>query len=505
MARTILDLALAKMRAVLDWIARARAARSVASGYVVMLVAGVAAIIRIPIILHYLGLTQYGLWAILFSLASYVGIGGLGLGPSLTRVVAKATVKHDVAGASTAVTLTAAFQLTVAAVLLLLIVPWGDALVAFFKVNSAMSEAFTLALYYVGAGLGLRLVTDVFYAALLGINAKPRADLLRAGGHILDTIAYIGAAVALGDLVSLARFGALSGLLSLSLFGLVTARAIPLQVSLPAVRAVAGDLARLSPWNLTMMLGGLVIFSTDNLVIAYVLGPDAVALYAVAFQAVYFCATLTFQITDGLQPTIALHYWGAREVQMRRALALSADLSAFVGGFFTVVLVFFGPGLLALWVGRDVFVGHATWFILALIPLLHGIVHSYASAWLMTGDLRPMALLNALEAAANLGLSLWWAGVWGVAGVALGTIVAQALTNAWFLPWRLGQRAGLHGIPPLTTRPVALGGLLIALGLGWLSYRNAGFTLVGCAIAAIVLVAWAFTLVSPKSGRLSAA
>ncbi|MBI4538007.1 MAG: polysaccharide biosynthesis C-terminal domain-containing protein [Gemmatimonadetes bacterium] len=486
-------------------LARARIARSVASGYVVVFVAAVAGIVRIPIILHHLGLTQYGLWAILLSLASYVSLGSLGLGPSLTRVVARATVRGDTVAASTAVALTAGFQVLVVAGLLFVIVPVSDVLVPLLKVGPASSGEFTLALYYASAGFGFRLVGETFYAALLGIDAKPTADMLRAAGHILDTIAYIGASIAFADLVSLTYFGALTGVLLLFMFLVVVSRAFPLKVSLSVAPQVVKDVARLSPWNLIMLAGGLVIFSTDNVVIAYVLGPAAVALYSVAFQAVSFCATLTFQISDGLQPTIALHYWGAREVQMRRALTLSADLSAFVGGFFTLVLVFFGPDLLAVWVGPEAFVGHSTWFILSTIPLLHGVVHSYASVWLMTGDLRPMALLNVLEAAANLGLSLWWASFWGVAGVALGTIAAQVVTNAWFLPWKLGRRAGLRGIPPVTTRPLAMVGLVLAVMLGWPSYQNRGLTIVGCAVALVVLVGWGFTLVSPKPGRPSAA
>ena len=82
-------------------------------------------------------------------------------------------------------------------------------------------------------------------------------------------------------------------------------------------------------------------------------------------------------------------------------------------------------------------------FTLAVVlVLMEAVVHPGAILAAATGGERRMALFNNAEAVLNLGLSIVFVIRFGVVGVIGATILAQALTNLWFLPvWAMRSLA----------------------------------------------------------------
>jgi peptidoglycan biosynthesis protein MviN/MurJ (putative lipid II flippase) len=110
-----------------------------------------------------------------------------------------------------------------------------------------------------------------------------------------------------------------------------------------------------------------------------------------------------------------------------------------------------------------------------------------------------MAFVNNLEAVLNLVLSIAFVIRFGVAGVIAATVLAQALTNFWFLPgWAirhlsLTPRAYFAGViwPAL---PAALAGVASGLLLGHLFHSPAVALL--SAVAAVAVLALVYYVLS---------
>jgi len=97
-------------------------------------------------------------------------------------------------------------------------------------------------------------------------------------------------------------------------------------------------------------------------------------------------------------------------------------------------LVFAWRPLIAAWVGPSSVVGSSVFALALTLLLFESLVHPAAVLAAATGGERRMAMVNTSEAVLNLGLSIVFVIRFGVVGVIAATVLAQALTNLWFLP-----------------------------------------------------------------------
>jgi O-antigen/teichoic acid export membrane protein len=120
------------------------------------------------------------------------------------------------------------------------------------------------------------------------------------------------------------------------------------------------------------------------------------------------------------------------------------------------------PEFVRLWVGAEHFDGLALTWATAAALAVFGFVCFFG--WLLDtqGDARRRLASSTAGAAINLGLSVWWARQWGVAGVACGTLAAYLLTDVWYLPRLAVRLYGLSG----RALAAACGGALVRGGAG---------------------------------------
>ena len=181
--------------------------------------------------------------------------------------------------------------------------------------------------------------------------------------------------------------------------------------------------------------GGQIILNTDNIVIAKFLGLTLVASYAIAFRVNQVAVSFIYRLADTFFPFYAeLHAQGDRE-KLRLYLFESSQFSAVIAFFMFLFMVFWGKPIISLWLGQENFIGRPVFFLLALIVLMGSLVHLPAVVLQGMGKLGSVVGFNLAEAAINLGLSLLLVVRFGVLGVALGTVIAMALTSLWYVPY----------------------------------------------------------------------
>jgi len=184
--------------------------------------------------------------------------------------------------------------------------------------------------------------------------------------------------------------------------------------------------------NMVAMVSAAAVSIAET---AYVgaLGRDALAAMAVVFPFVMLMQTVSGGAMGGAISAAVSRALGAGRDDAARALALHAAVIGLVGGaLFLVVFTLFGPVLYHLVGARDtvlqqaliysnvLFVGAPlTWLSNSLVSVVRGMGNIRFSAMLIVGATTIQVVLGA-----GLGLGLGPFPRWGMAGVALGQVLA---------------------------------------------------------------------------------
>jgi O-antigen/teichoic acid export membrane protein len=410
-------------------------------------------LITVRLTLGYLGTERYGLWMTITSVSSMLSFADLGIGNGLLTVISQAHGREDRASArkyvssgffvlfGVAVILTGLFALVYP------FVPWPRV----FNVTSlpAAQEAGPAMVVFL-ACFALNLPFDVVQRVQAGYQEGFQSNLWAAGGSVTALGALLVAMkfkAGLPWLVLALTGGQLLGLLCN--WGYEFARTRPWLLprwanwDVTAARKILGTGAMF----FVLQVSSVFTVAVDNIIIAQILGPEAVTQYAVPmrmFLLVLFSAvTLVIPLWPAYGEAAAR---GDREwVKSTVYHSLGYNLAIF--GPLALGLAAFGKMIVHVWVGNQVhptfplLFGMATWTILAVFGNTAGMF------FFGINELRLQVVTSVLMAIANLGLKIVlgkWYGIVGVVWTPVFTGLPVAMLFAWY-------------IHRLLTRPATLG------------------------------------------------
>jgi O-antigen/teichoic acid export membrane protein len=153
-----------------------------------------------------------------------------------------------------------------------------------------------------------------------------------------------------------------------------------------------------------------------------------------------------------------------------------------------------------LWVGEQNYGGGTLTLLFAAILITRVLNQTASIVIIGTGRLKGVVYMSLAEAVVNLVLSLWLVSVYGIIGVAVGTVLAGALTSNWYVILVVCRELRLTALEYLARGPVPalLAGLVtgsIALALvrwypvtGWVRLFVAGAATGTCYLIAYALI-----------------
>jgi O-antigen/teichoic acid export membrane protein len=406
----------------------------------------VTGLLSVPIGLHYLGVTKYGVWMVIQSLLVYLSTSQFGIGTVAAALMTKATNFHD----QKTVLFKAFILLACCGFVFLGIIAlgsfypsiWSAVLgeIPFTLKEEAINAALILAFLYLlklpfiafSAGfIGLQEVyLERFYVAIL----PPIFNLLA----LLLTVHFSGGLAMLSLLVGLVNF-AISIISGLHFF-------IRHQKLIPRI----GESLGTHPTLFDMLHGGayffvgglaaMVVWYTDNLVISYFLGPDYVTAYSITFKLFTIAFSVFTVINAALWPMFGRaagqEEWGWIATTYNNSMLLLPIL----GGLVWIGGISFSKDIIYLWVGAS---GYSdAWVVFALggYGYLLALVNTHASFLGGMNIARPMMWAGISEALVNFALSVYLVKIYGIVGVALGTFLASLITVFWLLPLIIGHQ-----------------------------------------------------------------
>jgi O-antigen/teichoic acid export membrane protein len=443
--------------------------KSVLSNWVAMLLTGVISVALTPVLIHGLGDFHYGMWILIGSLLEYSSFIDMGLRTTLQRFVARLEGAHDRRALNETLSTSMMLGGVVFLALCLLTAAFAAILPGFFGLKGHEGTVLTEVIALLGLSVAVTFPARVLAAYLCGLQ---RYDV------------YNGAAIVSGVvravlLVVVLRLG--YGVLACSWVSLAVAGA-SLAAHWVLVRWVdpASDVRPLlASWTRTRELfsfsfyvflaniGNFVRFRIDSFVIARWLNMALVTPFNVASRIIDYFNAILFTVTGPLMTTMSTLDGQDRLPELREVLLRFTRVTSLMSFLIGSILWLHGKWLIRIWIGGNYLSAYPSLMILVLGTTVAFATVPSINLMLARGKNRPLGWWTLGEGAANLVLSIYWAGKYGIAGVALGTAVPQIVVKLTLQPWFTVRAARMRlreYIVKGHLRPLVACGLFLAVG-----------------------------------------
>lgn len=392
----------------------------------------------VPVTIEYLGKVEYGIWLTLASMLSWLINLDFGIGNGLRNKLAEALALKDIKLARIYVsTAYSVFAIGIIAALFFYffvhgLLDWADLLNA----PAGYMELLNTLVFYV---IVLFLVQFLLKLITSIINADQRPSLNGALSLIVNSITLL--------IIYLLLLYAKP---SLMLFGLISS-AIPVLVFLvaslflfrghyknisPSFKTInykySSELVKLGMQFFVIQISSLIVFTTDNIIISQLYGPEQVVIYNVAYKYFYM-GILVYAV-------IIAPFWSAfteafvkQEYDWIKNSVKKLFLIWALISFIILVMIIFSDFIYKIWVGENIKVP----FILSVFTGLFVIIVNWNNIFAYfingVGKVRIQLYYSVFVAIINIPLSIFLAkntGM-GITGVIVSTNICLIIASVW--------------------------------------------------------------------------
>ena len=442
-----------------------RIAGNIFSNWAALAIGMGAAFFVTPFVVHRLGNVAYGVWVLVVSLNSYMGLLDLGLRGAVTRYVSRGVTEQNRAESADAVSGALWIRLWMSAAIVISSLVFAVVFTKIFQVPSELQQDARLAILATAASLAITLSCGVFAGVLAGLH---RFDQLSSVSILQTSTRVIG-------IIWLLHHG--HGILALALWELasaVVANALLIFLcfrSYPTLKIRIGRPSRETIrklWNYSFYVflinvAAQLVYYTDNLVVGAFAGAVAVSFYAIGGSLITYARQVVGSMTATFMPLASGFEAQGSHQNLRRLLIHGTRATLIVSLPLELALFLRGETFISLWMGPQY--AHPSGTVLRIL-LISLIVSSGSSA---CGGIvfgmekhRPVALWAILEGFANLGLSIFLVRRIGIYGVAWGTTIPSLIVEVLLWPpyvchlvkismreylWQTWIRTGLAVLP----------------------------------------------------------
>ena len=398
----------------------------------------VVGLMAAPIILRLTSESLYGFWVTTISVLGFLALTDIGIGISLTRLVAGMTNEQERPALNRLVS-SAFFSFCAAGFVFLLA---GISISAFipvwFKIPLAEASSIIPAYQIAVFSGAIALPLSIFGAIVTGFQRMVVDNSVRS------LIGIIAVGIALGLLY------AGMGIIALALSMLFTVIASSMINFLYVRRLCPGlaikiklinrhDLLRLFTFGGYFQLSRIantIAVSADSIIIATGKGAAMVTPYAFTSKlAVLFSINLASKVPIAVFPALSQMVALNQVKQLQRVFIFLTRYATRLAAVGAVFFILVNETFVSLWVGPQHFGGPLLNAVFVYWILQDTIYRGTTSLIYALGDIRNWAMVTFAEAGINLSISILLVGSLGLVGVALGTSIGKTLTTAWYGPY----------------------------------------------------------------------
>jgi len=405
-------------------------------------------IVSVPLTLNYLGVERFGLWMTVTSVVSMLSFADFGIGNGLVTVVAEASGRDDQAAIRRFVSSAFAILSFIAAGLVLLFflvayptVNWTRV----FNVHSSSAQA--------EAGPAIAALI-VCVAGSISTLIVPRVQLALQHGFINNLFVTIGLFASLAAIWLVSMVHGSVALLIVAMSGTpVVVGAIngiiffqrnkQYRPSWSLVsRAAMKRILSTGVLFVVLQLGLAISFMSDKLIIARLLGAEAVASYSVYERVFGVGANLMLVMLLPIWPAYAEAWSRKDKAWVRRALSRSLAISFGASASFAVLITIYGSTIVSLWTRKNVPVEPIVLYCLGIWCVLQSMMSALSMLLNGLNMIRIQVMASIATACVAIPLKFILVGHIGPAGAVLASSLAAAcftLIPVAVVVWKLAR------------------------------------------------------------------
>lgn len=385
-----------------------------------------------PIMVNCLGKELYGVWVLIISVTGYFTVLDFGVNTAIVRYISSSAAQSDYVKAQRIYSTSIAIFGVTAIVILIFSLIFGKFIQDIFKINN-ISHGYLYAVFIISAlDLAFGLVSSVLLGTLTGLQ---EFKFINATSLIINILKSC-------LLVYMLKGG--HGLLTLAIMQIsaTASRAVIQKIYLKykytQIKFSSGTISRdtiktiysYSVYSFIIAIALKLLFYTDSVVIGAVIGVSEVTYYAIPSTLLDYLEKFVWAMIAVLIPVISANDATNNSAGNPKLYIVGTRYTLMISMPVVISLYYYGDDFLTLWMGSD-FGVRSQWVLKILLVgfgvsfsqlIAHGILKG-------TSRHRVLAYILAIEALANLGLSLILAPVYGIEGVAVGTMVPLLLAS----------------------------------------------------------------------------
>jgi len=430
--------------------------------YLLLAVNVATGIFLMPFTVRHLGQAEYGLWMLVASTTYYFQLLDMGYGNGIVRHIVAADRQQDVLTVNqivstffciyAAVGIAACF---VSAAVIAVVVPrfprltpaqvrTAQAILAIISVRLAIGFPMTVFGAVTNARQGFVWNNAVAIATVM-TSACVTWIVLEAGYGLVPLVAATTAVNVLGYVG----------------YAVTARRVFPPLAIRPSLfsRAQWREVTSFSVYLFLIQLAGQISFNIDTVVVGAFVGTAAVAVYTVALRLSEYQRRVCDQFSGMLFPVVVRFGADGDVHALRQTLVEGTRVAVTLVAAVSACLIGFSGPLIRHWMGPAFDESVAPFVLLALAGVIVVSQAAVCNVLIAVGSHRLLAFVWLAEAAANFALSLLFVRRFGLAGVALGTVLPLVFGHLFVLLPRACRAVSLDVWTCVrdTTRPAVVG------------------------------------------------
>ena len=390
----------------------------------------------VPLTIHYLNPTRYGIWLTLSSIIGWLGFFDIGFGNGLRNKFAESVAlgKHELARIYVSTTY-AILSIIIAAVLILFFIinpflNWSKILNSPASMSAELSTLALIVFVFFCLQFVLQLITTVLTA-----NQQPaKASLFNLVGSLISfAIIFILTKTTAGNLIYL---GAVFGFAPIVVLGIssIWFYSHEYRKYAPSFRFVkfgyARDLMSLGIKFFVLQISSIIIYQTSNIIIAQLFGPAQVTPYNIAFK--YFSVIpMGFGIIMMPFWSAFTDAWTKNDIDWIKNTMKKLKLAWVLMSIVTIIMLVFSNFIYRLWVGKEIIVPIGVSVVMAGYVIVNAWCGIYSHFLNGVGKIKLQLYSGLLGALINIPLAIYLGKHIGISGVVLSTFIIAIISAIW--------------------------------------------------------------------------
>lgn len=393
-------------------------------------------LVLVPLTLHYVNSTEYGIWLTLSSIVGWFGFFDIGFGSGLRNKFAEAKANGDHELAKTYVS-------TTYAILSIIVI---GVLVLFFCVNpfldwtrilntpAEMRGDLSILAMLVFVFFCIQFVFSLLNTVVTANQEPAKASIFNLLGSVVSLgVIFVLTKTTQGSLIYL---GATLGfapvlVLIISSFWFYNRKYKLYAPSLKYVKfKYARDLMTLGLKFFILQIAALVIYQTSNIIIAQLFGPSQVTPFNIAYK--YFSViTMGFGI-------VMLPFWSAfteawykKDIDWIKNVMRNLMIIWALTSVCALIMLVCSNFMYRLWVGKELVVPLSISIVMAAYVILNSWCVIFSNFLNGIGKIKLQIYSGILGAVINVPLAIFLGKHMGIAGVFLSTCILAVISAIW--------------------------------------------------------------------------